>query len=135
MTESITVPFSASGYRRPILVHLPPSYVATPEHSFPVLYLTDADFHLAVVRAAADHLALNRRMPEMIVVGIPNIIDRFRDLVATTSDSIFTPWTRGKYQSRAVRVHVLKEGEPSPARNGVATLSTACACIRSRAHA
>lgn len=69
------------GEERTILVRTPAAYDRG-EQRYPVLYMTDGDAHLQHTAASVAFLARNGRMPEMIVVGIPNT-DRARDLTPT----------------------------------------------------
>lgn len=63
---------------RPYLVHLPPSY-ATSNARYPVLILLDGDAHFTHTSGTVDYLAQNLRIPELIVVAVPNT-DRSRDM-------------------------------------------------------
>lgn len=69
------------GEDRTILIRTPAGYEGNGQ-SYPVLYLTDGDGHIAHTSATIEFLARNGRMPEMIVVGITNT-DRTRDLTPT----------------------------------------------------
>ena len=62
---------------RDIFVHLPEGY-ETSEKKYPVLYVLDAEDVFGFAVGAARFLSISR-MPEMIVVGIPNT-NRERDL-------------------------------------------------------
>jgi predicted alpha/beta superfamily hydrolase len=64
--------------RRSYLVHLPPSY-ATTNTRYPVLILLDGDAHFTHTSGTVDYLAQNLRIPNLIVVAIPNT-DRGRDM-------------------------------------------------------
>lgn len=85
------------GEERPVFVHTPPDYAASSAR-YPVLYLLDAGedteagrtFHVA--SALVRFLAASSRIPEMIVVGIPNLpATRTRDLTPPeTSTSVPT---------------------------------------------
>ena len=66
------------GEERVILVRTPAGY-ETSKVSYPVLYMTDGDAHMAHTASTIEFLARNGRMSEMIVVGIVNT-DRTRDL-------------------------------------------------------
>ncbi|MEM1137225.1 MAG: alpha/beta hydrolase-fold protein, partial [Bacteroidota bacterium] len=48
------------------------------EDSYPVLYLLDAETQFGHITAMVDYLSAALRIPELIIVGIPNI-DRVRD--------------------------------------------------------
>ena len=69
------------GEDRVILVRTPAGYEAN-KASYPVLYMTDGDAHMAHTASTIEFLARNGRISEMIVVGIPNT-DRTRDLTPT----------------------------------------------------
>jgi len=69
---------------RPILVYLPPDYEEK-KKSYPVMYLLDGRGNFHHTTACVAFLARNRRIPEMIVIGIPNTDDRTRDLTPETT--------------------------------------------------
>ena len=77
----ITIKSAVLGEDRPILVRVPPGYERDGQR-YPVLYMTDGDAHILHTSGTVAFLARNNRMPEMIVVGIPNT-DRTRDLSPT----------------------------------------------------
>ncbi len=66
---------------RPVLIDLPTGYDLT-QTRFPVLYLLDGLTHFHHATATVDFLARNGRIPQMIIVGIPNV-SRTRDLTPT----------------------------------------------------
>lgn len=77
------------GEDRSILIYTPDDY----EHSsitYPVIYLLDGDGHLLHTAGITRFLSRNGKMPEAILVGIPNT-DRTRDLTPaqTTPDERF----------------------------------------------
>ncbi len=63
---------------RRFFVHTPYKYRLRSDR-FPVLVVLDGAAHFAHASAAVDHLAASGRIPEMIVVGVPNTY-RWRDL-------------------------------------------------------
>ena len=69
------------GEERPILIDLPAGYRLT-QSSYPVLIITDGVAHFYHATASVDFLSTAGRIPQMIVVGIPNV-DRRRDLTPT----------------------------------------------------
>lgn len=73
------------GEERPLLVYLPESYAASPTARYPVLYLLDGESHFLHVAGTVEFLARRGRMPEMIVVGVPNTRDRDHDLTPPPS--------------------------------------------------
>ncbi len=77
----ITLKSDVLGEERVVLVRTPPGYDRNAQR-YPVLYMTDGDAHLLHTSGTVSFLARNNRMPEMIVVGIPNT-DRLRDLTPT----------------------------------------------------
>ncbi len=68
---------------RPLWVYTPPGYDQSTD-AYPVLYLLDGRGHFHHTTGAMQFLAANNRMPEMIVVAIPNT-DRTRDLTPPAS--------------------------------------------------
>lgn len=76
--STLTIKSTVLGEDRRILVRTPGGY-ETNKVSYPVLYMTDGDAHIAHTSSTAEFLARNGRMSELIVVGIPNT-DRMRDL-------------------------------------------------------
>lgn len=69
--------------QRKVWVHVPSSF--SEGKTYPVLYLLDGDWHFYSVVGMMKQLSTtngNTVVPEMIVVGIPNM-DRFRDLTPT----------------------------------------------------
>jgi predicted alpha/beta superfamily hydrolase len=79
--ERLVIKSAVLGEERTVLVRTPANYARTTER-FPVLYMSDGDAHILHTSATVNFLARNGRMPEMIVVGIPNT-DRTRDLTPT----------------------------------------------------
>ncbi len=73
---------------RRLLIHLPRSYAEHPDERYPVMILLDGDAHIVEATGIVESLASNWRVPEMIIVGVPNT-DRTRDLTpAAASDSV-----------------------------------------------
>jgi predicted alpha/beta superfamily hydrolase len=72
------------GEDRKVLVWLPDTYDET-RQGYPVLYLLDGAAHFHHVTGIVHFLADKRRIPETIVVGVPNT-DRTRDLTTPTRD-------------------------------------------------
>ena len=71
------------GEDRPIHIYTPDGY----EHSsatYPVIYLLDGDGHLLHTAGITQFLARNGKMPEVIIVALPNT-DRTRDLTPALS--------------------------------------------------
>lgn len=73
-----TMQSSVLGERRDYLVHLPETYNRLPNKAYPVIYVMDGtseDMHTA---ASATLLARIGVMPEVIVVGVPNVSGKGR---------------------------------------------------------
>lgn len=79
--SKLTIKSKVLGEDRVILVRTPEAYAGS-KRSYPVVYMTDGDAHIAHTSSTVEFLARNGRMSEMIVVGIPNT-DRGRDLSPT----------------------------------------------------
>jgi predicted alpha/beta superfamily hydrolase len=71
------------GEGRECWVYLPPSYASSTQ-AYPVLYLLDPETHFHWVTGLVAFLSAraNRRIPELIVVGVANV-DRTRDMTPT----------------------------------------------------
>ena len=76
--SQFTIKSTVLGEERRILVRTPANY-ETNKATYPVMYMTDGDAHIAHTSGSIDFLARNGRMSELILVGIPNT-DRARDL-------------------------------------------------------
>ena len=70
---------------REIWISTPQSYQIS-EESYPILILLDGDAHFHHTTGTVNFLAANDRIPEMIVVAIPNT-DRTRDLTPASRNS------------------------------------------------
>ena len=70
------------GEKRSYLVVKPTSYKHT-RKKYPVLFLLDGDAHALHTAGVIQFLATNQKIPEMIIVAIPNT-DRTRDLTPPT---------------------------------------------------
>lgn len=76
------------GETRPVWIHLPATYGMVPGR-YPVIYLLDGNDHFTEVTGIVQRLAGNQRMPDAIIVALPNTSDRTRDLSPpAASDSI-----------------------------------------------
>ena len=76
--SQFTIKSTVLGEDRRIVVRTPANY-ETSKATYPVMYMTDGDAHIAHTSGSIDFLARNGRMSELILVGIPNT-DRTRDL-------------------------------------------------------
>lgn len=84
--EQKTLTSSVLGEEREYLVHLPTSYAMNPERRYPVIYVLDGssqDIHTAESAALLARIGL---MPEIIVVGIPNVSGEGRQRDYTPPD-------------------------------------------------
>ncbi len=81
--KRLTIKSTVLSEDRVILVRTPAGY-ETNKLSYPVLYMTDGDAHIAHTSTTVEFLARNGRMSEMIIVGIPNT-DRTRDLTPSAA--------------------------------------------------
>ena len=71
--------------KRPILINKPRRYGVSGA-SFPVMVLLDGEAHFHYTTGVIDFLTINRLIPEMLVVGIPNT-DRSRDLTPSSTNA------------------------------------------------
>ena len=69
------------GEDREVLVHLPPGYDIARKR-YPVLFLLDGNNHFAYASGILDFLSRNERTPEIILVAVPTMHKRIRDLTA-----------------------------------------------------
>ena len=81
--KTLTLKSTVLGEERRVLVRTPVGY-ETNKLSYPVLYMTDGDAHIAHTASTLDFLTRNGRIPDMIVVGVTNT-DRTRDLTPAKS--------------------------------------------------
>ncbi|MCD4692923.1 MAG: hypothetical protein K8R79_08415 [Calditrichales bacterium] len=70
------------GEERPVIVYLPEGYHQS-KNKYPVLYLLDGGAHFHHATGIIQFLSRNGRMPQAIVVAIPNT-DRSRDFTPST---------------------------------------------------
>mgnify|MGYP003148326685 CR=1 FL=1 len=61
------------GEQRQYLVHLPDSYQRTPQQRYPVIYVLDGSSQDVHTAASASLMARIGVIPEVIVVGVPNV--------------------------------------------------------------
>ena len=114
--DSFTVQSLVLGEARPINVHVPSQYLASPGVRLPVLYMPDGglDEDFPHVVTAVDSLVALGRIRPVIVVGIPNT-ERRRDLTGATrvaSDSAVAPRVGGSVTFRRfIREELIPEIE------------------------
>jgi predicted alpha/beta superfamily hydrolase len=75
--ETVSFKSAILGEERDIWIYKPP-YYDTDNGNYPVLYLLDGELHFGHVAATVDYLSSALKIPQLIVVGIPNT-DRIRD--------------------------------------------------------
>ena len=82
-TRQHSIIITNNDYKTERLIHIqvPVSYEDKTKQSYPVLYVTDADWNFPMIASYVDYLIYNKRIPEMLVVGIENI-NRNSDFVA-----------------------------------------------------
>lgn len=102
-SQVFDVPDPASGIVYQAFVSLPLSYAAAPERTYPVVYVTDADYGFPVLRAIARRMnGAGPRVEEFILVGLSYgkgenpMASRRRD---------YTPTARGASDAPADAVH------------------------------
>jgi predicted alpha/beta superfamily hydrolase len=66
------------GEERPYLVHLPASYESAPERRYPVVFVLDGASQSSHTAASARRMAAAGELPELLVVGVPNVGERGR---------------------------------------------------------
>ena len=76
--EVLTIHSEVLDEERPVLVYRPEGYDGS-HASYPVLYLLDGEDHFHHATGITQFLSRQDRMPQMIVIGLPNT-DRRRDL-------------------------------------------------------
>ena len=81
--KQLKIKSAVLGEERTVLVRTPIGY-ETNKLSYPVLYMSDGDAHIAHTSSTVDFLTRNGRMSDMIVVGVTNT-DRTRDLTPVKS--------------------------------------------------
>lgn len=82
--EVITIPSKVLNEERQIYIHVPKRESASPNKTFPVLYLLDGENHFHILSAYIDYLSYYEIIPPIIVVGIISK-DRRKDLTPTKS--------------------------------------------------
>ncbi|OOV16594.1 hypothetical protein BXU10_20805 [Flavobacterium sp. LM4] len=82
--EVITIPSKVLNEERQIYIHVPKQESASPNKTFPVLYLLDGENHFHILSAYIDYLSYYEIIPPIIVVGIISK-DRRKDLTPTKS--------------------------------------------------
>jgi predicted alpha/beta superfamily hydrolase len=82
--QKLTLHSSTLNEDRVVWIRTPQNYEKT-QGPFPVLYLADGPTYINLVASTMDILALNDRMPPLVIVGIANT-DRTRDMTPSHAD-------------------------------------------------
>ena len=122
--ERFEVESEILGETRPIIIGKPQSYDSG-QDSFAVVYVLDGAGHFHHTTAITRFLAANDRIPEMLVVGVPNFTNRGRDLTPPAEGDVdlslfpdhggaddflrfltdeLMPWVGERYRTRQHRV-------------------------------
>ena len=102
-SQVFDVPDPASGIVYQAYVSLPPTYAAEPERTYPVVYVTDADYAFPVLRAIARRMnGAGPRLEEFILVGLS--YGKGEDPMASRRRD-YTPTARGASDAPAGAVH------------------------------
>jgi uncharacterized protein len=65
-----TIKAEATGRQMDLYIHLPDSYAANPSRTYPVLYVLDGQWDFKLMDSVLGGLVYDRKVPEMIMVGI-----------------------------------------------------------------
>ncbi|VWC73245.1 esterase [Burkholderia lata] len=123
-TEVRDVPDPASGRDYQVFVALPPSYGSQPQHRYPVLYVTDADYAFPLVKQIARRL--NGEGPvveEFILVGLSyargesGVQSRRRDYTPTAAGSPDAPADAVHGQAGAYQAYLRNQVLPFIAKH------------------
>lgn len=102
-SEVWDVPDPVSGRDYQVFVSLPPSYARDPQRSYPVLYVTDADYAFPVVRQIARRLNVEGpKVQDFILVGLSYARG---DDPAQSRRRDYTPTAKGPSDAPAGTVH------------------------------
>ena len=112
--EVITIPSKVLNQERQIYIHVPKQDSASPNKTFPVLYLLDGENHFHILSAYIDYLSHWEVIPPIIVVGIISK-DRRKDLTPTKSiidydgkvDSVYSPSGGNEHFFRFMRAELI----------------------------
>lgn len=77
--QRVTVTSHILGEQRELLIHLPQDYARSSQR-YPVIVLLDGNNHFLYASGTVDFLSRNGRMPEAILVAVPTMHKRSRDL-------------------------------------------------------
>lgn len=102
-TQVWTVPDLKSGRTYQVFVSLPPSYAASPQRTYPTLYVTDADYAFPLIRSVTRRINSNGPVTdEFILVGLSYAAND--DPVASRGRD-YTPTPRGPSSAAPTVTH------------------------------
>ena len=89
--------------KRPVWIHVPDNYAQATKARYPVIYVLDGDDHFTEVTGIVHRLSANSRMPDAIIVALPNTKDRTHDLTPpVVHDSTPFPLFEGSADSMRI---------------------------------
>ena len=110
-------PVSGRGYQ--VFVALPPSYAKEPQRTYPVLYVTDADYAFPIIRQISRRLNLDGpKLEEFILVGLSyakgedGAFSRRRDYTPTPNGPSSAPAGTVHGQGRAYQTYLRDQVKP-----------------------
>ena len=110
-------PVSGRGYQ--VFVALPPSYAKEPQRTYPVLYVTDADYAFPIIRQIGRRLNLDGpKLEEFILVGLSyakgedGAASRRRDYTPTPNGPSSAPAGTVHGQGRAYQTYLRDQVKP-----------------------
>lgn len=110
-------PVSGRGYQ--VFVALPPSYAKEPQRTYPVLYVTDADYAFPIIRQISRRLNLDGpKLEEFILVGLSyakgedGAVSRRRDYTPTPNGPSSAPAGTVHGQGRAYQTYLRDQVKP-----------------------
>ncbi len=118
-SEAWDVPEPVSGRGYQVFVALPPSYAREPQRTYPVLYVTDADYAFPIIRQISRRLNLDGpKLEEFILVGLSyakgedGAISRRRDYTPTPNGPSSAPAGTVHGQGRAYQTYLRDQVKP-----------------------
>ncbi len=110
-------PVSGRGYQ--VFVALPPSYAKEPQRTYPVLYVTDADYAFPIIRQISRRLNLDGpKLEDFILIGLSyakgedGAVSRRRDYTPTPNGPSTSPAGAVHGQGRAYQTYLRDQVKP-----------------------
>lgn len=110
--QRLTLKSEVLGEDRTLLIHLPKDY-ARSKQRYPVLFVLDGGAHFDYATGLVDFLARNGRTPPLILVAVPSMQKRWRDM-SQRSDGAgnflrfladeLAPWVDAHYRTQPFRI-------------------------------